>query len=59
MSASKQKSRITGEKLVESVGDDWRREYSENSKENVGAEKEDIIRNSEGLIENQSRHSKT
>jgi len=53
MSASNQKSKITGEELVESVGDDWREEYSENSKENVGAEKEDIIRNSEGLIGNE------
>jgi len=53
MSASKQKSKSTGEELVESVGDDWQEEYSENSKENVGAEKEDIIRDSEGLIDNE------
>lgn len=46
MSASKQKQ------LVESLGNTWDERFTKNSQSNVGAEKEDIIRDSNGPIDN-------
>ncbi len=53
MSASQQKSKSTQNQLVESLGTLWDENFTENSQANVGAEKEDIIRKEDGLIDNE------
>jgi len=53
MSASQQKNKSKQQQLVESVGNIWEERFAENSQSNVGAEKEDIIRDSEGVIDNE------
>ncbi len=53
MSASQQKNKSNQTQLVESLGTIWDQNFTENSQANVGAEKEDIIRDSEGLIDNE------
>lgn len=51
MSASQQKQKDPD--LTTIIGDAWNEAFTENSKENVGAEKEDIIRDEDGLIDNE------
>lgn len=53
MSASQQKNKSTQNQLVESLGTLWDENFTENSQANVGAEKEDIIRKEDGLIDNE------